>query len=196
MIMKRIQFALILLFLLTGPAAVHAGSGEFGTITSITALGFDTLGRYENTRTNPGLSLCQEFYFDIGKTLQGGAGFKYLPPREMAEGEQLSWQPVYGSIKLYIPTSDLPVYLKAAAGYTFVQGNDAFKVGISNLHGGFYYFLGGGLDLPFHYSRSVRISFVFDMGYSSYKAGAKQGTDEVSFSYLTLDVIGGIGLKF
>jgi len=194
--MKGQKISLLFLFILTGLVSVHARESDFGKISSITAFGFDPVTRFEGRVTAPGVSVSQEFYVRIVKNIQAGMGFKYLLPRETEKEKLLNWQSFYGSVKLFIPTSDLPFYVKAAAGYCFIQGNESFKNDYSNLGGGFYYFLGGGVDMPFYYSSSVRFSFIFDMGYSSYMADAKQGSADLTLHYLTLDMMTGIGLKF
>ncbi len=194
----KIRASLLALLLLTAAlSAVEARSGDFGNVLSLTAAGYDPVGRFENsTARSSGVSLCQEFFIDAGDSFQAGIGFKYLFPREYSDGESLSWQPLYGSIKAFIPATELPVYIKASAGYAFVRGNSSFDDKYTDTAGGFYYFLGGGVDLPFYYSRSVRFSFIFDMGYSSYGGRAERGSSEISLSYVTLDMTVGIGLKF
>lgn len=163
---------------------------------SISLFGFEPISRYENVVTGSGISLAQELYYGSGKLLQIGGGFRYLVPRETEGDEQLSWIPVYAAAKLFLPVESVPIYAKGTAGYCFADGNNAALLNKSDLKGGFYFSLGGGVDLPVYYADLVRFSFVFDMGWSSYSASYSRNGSESSLSYMTMDMLVGMGIRF
>jgi hypothetical protein len=189
---QREMFILILLMASFAPLQ----AGESGRIHTVTSLGFDPVSRYGSLVAGTGISLYQEVYIGMGKVIQAGVGLGTLFSREIPEEGSLSWQPVYGSVKFFIPQSEVPFYLKGCAGYAFVQGNNAFMTGKTDLRGGLYTVLGGGVDMPFYYGKTVRVSCIFDMGYTSYSGEVKQGERETGISYNTMNVAAGLGMRF
>lgn len=163
---------------------------------SVSLFGFEPVSRYENVVTGSGISLAQEFYLSWGELIQLGGGFRYLFPRETEDDEQLSWIPVYATLKLFLPVESIPLYAKGSVGYSFVEGNNAAVLNKPDLKGGFYFMLGGGVDLPLYYTDSVRFSFVFDMGWSSFSGSYTSGSSERSLTFMTMDLLSGIGIRF
>lgn len=188
---KRLITTLALVFLVS---QLVSGANRFN-IHSVSLFGYEPVSRTDYKVTGSGISVAQELYFSWGSIFNIGAGGRYLFPVDTENEETLSFIPVYAALKIFLPVDSVPLYAKAAAGYNFVNGNDAANLNKDSLTGGLYYSLGGGVDLPFYYSDSIRFSFVFDMGWSSYKINYKDGGNEKDLGYMTMDMLMGLGIR-
>ncbi len=192
-IMKKGFFICILLF--SSLFSLHAK--EQSHMHSVSFFGFDPVTRYEHEVLNPGVSVGQEFYTSFNDTIYAGGGFRYLFTREVEDDGQISWQPVYAAVKLKVPGLQIPFFIKGAVGGSFFQANNSFKNGKDSLKGGLYYFAGAGTDLPFYYRDAVRFSFIFDMGYASYRGSFETSSGKTeNFEYTTMDMLAGLGIRF
>ncbi|MDC7233000.1 MAG: hypothetical protein PQJ58_07195 [Spirochaetales bacterium] len=191
--MKRKTLISLFLLLITA-AGIHAESRFH--IHSVSLMGVEPVGRYKMDVTKTGFSAAQELYFSTGGLLQFGGGFRYLFPRETRDSEQLTFIPVYTAVKLFLPVETVPLYAKGAVGYNFIEGNSQAVNNLGELKGGLYYSLGGGVDFPVYYTDSVRFSFIFDMGWSSYSGTARKESSESKLSYTTMDILAGLGIRF
>lgn len=191
--MKRKKITLLLLLIMI-PLSVSAQKG--GRLHTVSLFGFEPVSRYNNVVTGSGISLAQELYISTGRLLQIGGGFRYLFPRTSEDDEQLTWMPLYGAVKLFLPVESVPLYARGALGYSFLSGNSAAEQNKTDLKGGMYFNLGAGVDLPLHYTDSVRFSFVFDMGWSSYSGSYTSGSSERSLTFMTMDMLAGMGIRF
>jgi len=187
---KNITVLLLIIMMAQGLPAVSRFN-----IHSIGLFGYEPVSRYENKVTGPGLSLAQEFYYSRGSLISFGAGCRYLFPVETVDNEELSFTAVYAALKVFFTDKTVPLYAKAAAGYNFIEGNEDVELSKNNLKGGFYYSLGGGIDLPLYYTDFLRFSLVLDMGWSSYSAGFESSGGNESLSYITLDMLAGLGIR-
>lgn len=188
---KKLTLLIILLILSQGLFAESKVD-----IHSVSLFGFEPVSRYENVVTGTGISLAQEVYISWGELIHLGAGFRYLFPRETENEEQLSWIPVYAAAKLFLPVESIPLYAKGTIGYSFVNGNSAAVLNKPELKGGFYFNIGGGVDLPLYYTENLRFSFIFDMGWSSFSGSYTSGEYEQSLTFMTMDLLAGLGIRF
>ncbi|MDC7241934.1 MAG: hypothetical protein PQJ50_16385 [Spirochaetales bacterium] len=197
---------LALLALLSIPAWAERPSFH-----SVTLFGLEPYNIYQRESSDgeksryfmtAGMSLVQEFYISPNDLLSFGAGVRYMFERSIDEfsvvssGEKLTFIPIYGVLKINLPVDNVPLYAKLAAGYNFVQGNPAFNDGKTGVWGGFYYSVGGGVDYPFYYSEKTRLSFIFDMGWSSNTVNWENDSSRRREHYMSLDLLAGLGVRF
>ena len=107
--------------------------------------------------TNLGFGIGGEYYHPVNEQFTIGAGLEYQFGRKVStmggytitDSNAFGFAPLYGTV-LFFPEIDLSGYkafLKLNLGYNLsFYGNNDFK-GSDTLTGGFYYALGGGLDL-------------------------------------------------
>ncbi len=188
----------VLLAILSLPA--FAAGPDFHAVS---LAGFEPYNRYGNYHTNVGASLAQELYISPNDLFSFGLGVRYMFPRSIddfnegnSSGEKLAFIPLYGALKINLPVENIPLYAKLAAGYNFVQGNPAFNDGKDDIKGGFYYSVGAGADVPFHYTEKTRLSFIFDMGWSSNTVSWATVDSKKTKYYMSLDLLAGLGVRF
>jgi len=187
---------LFLLILIAALPFCRLAASENWRFHTNTFLGLEPVSRLEQDMSGFGLSAGQEVFVALNPWLQAGAGYRYLFPREVEGGGRISWQPLYGAVRLMLPDQKIPLYLKAGVGYAFYDGNSAYLDSQKKLTGGLYYQLGGGAGLPFYYTENIRFSAVLEAAYSHFSGEEKTGSVTEKIDYSSFDLLLGLGLSF
>ncbi|MBN2040254.1 MAG: hypothetical protein JW864_09450 [Spirochaetes bacterium] len=153
--MNNVAFAEIDLDL--GDEPMDSSFGSSGYMKSGYATfkgGYDMTGNaeIENVESDIESSYCVSFEFlsMMGQGFGLGVGAIYQFARGIdesgLENSEFQFIPLYGLIKFFIPTTYLAPFGILHVGYNFFLGNDEFK-GDSDLEGGLYWGVGGGIML-------------------------------------------------
>lgn len=158
-------------------------------IHSISSLGIESTGRMtiENENSDhmkTGFSIKQEVLVSIAPPLDCGAGIRYLFQREDSKDREYNWIPVYATLRLKLPSAQIPFYLKGTAGFSILKEET----------GGLYYGLGIGTTIPIYYTKYFRYALDFGMDYSS--CNGKTGTDKKDVRYTSLDFSAGLAFSY
>ena len=178
-------------------AALPLAFSQGKTITVRALLPIDFGGTYRvsysggstNTDTNMGLGLGAEAMVGVMSRMKVGVGLQYLINRGNVDDDRtFGFVPVYGLVTYDFNLRAFDPYLIGRIGYNFHKGNDDYtNKGDSDLKGGLYFDLGGGVSFkipstPLH--AFVELDYAYDGGQ----------VDSTDISYRRLEAL--VGASF
>lgn len=168
-----------------------SGASPDWRLHSITSLGIEPtarikIGEENSDHMKTGFSLKQEILVSIAPTLDCGAGIRYLFQREDSFDQEYTWIPIYMTVRLQLPSRQIPFYLKGAGGYSILKDET----------GELYYGLGVGTTIPIFYTRNFRYSMDFGIDYSSCNGRTGSDSDTTDIRYTSLGVSAGLGISY
>jgi hypothetical protein len=200
--MKKKVYTIFLIF-----SSFELLFGQAGTFSGRSRFGLQVLGSHEVTINNlsgtedveTGFSFGADFLCAVHDNIELGIGIEYQIPRSQVKYEgDFNFAPLYGIIRFPISLRYVTLYSLGRIGYGFFFGEERYTGTFGKLTGGFYYAVGGGIEL-IRFTLFGRENYLFLE--STYSANNGRVEDDyfnysADVCYRRMDIFFGLGGKF